>query len=67
MKRGSNNLYSRDFREQAMNLVRVEGRLPMVVARELGMPFSTLFAWLKRRVGCSAWSRQRRCRMIRRR
>ena len=47
MTRGANNRYSRSFREQAMDLVRVQGYEPTLAARELGMPFSTLNLWLK--------------------
>ena len=35
MRRGSNNRYSRQFREQAMDLVRVQGLQQMPAAREL--------------------------------
>ena len=48
MKRGPNKIYNRQFREQAMDLVRVQGLPPMEAARELGMPFTTLFLWLKK-------------------
>jgi transposase len=48
MTRGANNRYSRQFREQAMDLVRVQGLQPMPAARELGIPFSTLLVWLKK-------------------
>src|ERR1700733_4595271 len=48
MTRGANNRYSRQFREQAMDLVRVQGLQPMPAARELGIPFSTLLQWLKK-------------------
>ena len=40
--------YTKQFREQAMDLVRVRGDEPTVAARELGMPFSTLNLWLKK-------------------
>lgn len=39
--------YDKAFREQAMNLVTGQGRDPTGVARDLGMPNSTLFKWLK--------------------
>ena len=52
--RGANKIYSGQFREQAMDLVRVQNRPPMQVARELGMPFSTLLQWLKK----SGWLRR---------
>ena len=48
MGRGSNKSYDRQYREQAMDLVRVGGREPTKVARELGMPTSTLLQWLKK-------------------
>jgi transposase len=40
--------YDKAFREQAMNLVTEQGRDPTGVARDLGMPNSTLFKWLKK-------------------
>jgi transposase len=40
--------YTRQFKQQAMDLVRVQGLKPTEAARELGMPFSTLCLWLKR-------------------
>ncbi len=43
-----NRRYTREFKEQAMDLVRVQGYEPTVAARELGMPFSTLNLWLKK-------------------
>ena len=43
----SRTRYTKQFREQAMDLVRVRGNEPTVAARELGMPFSTLNLWLK--------------------
>jgi transposase len=39
--------YDKAFRAQAMKLVRDDGRDPTGVARDLGMPNSTLFKWLK--------------------
>ena len=48
MSRGPNKTYSKQFREQAMDLVRVQKMEPTRAARELGMPFSTLILWLKR-------------------
>lgn len=41
--------YTRQFREQAIKLVMEEGRRPSQVARELGMPHSTLMVWLHKR------------------
>ena len=37
MNRSGNKSYTRQFREQAMDLVRVQGLEPTVAARELGM------------------------------
>ena len=37
---------TRQFKEQAMDLVRVQGYDPAAAARELGLPPSTLRAWL---------------------
>jgi transposase len=48
MNRGPNKSYDRQFRQQAMDLVRVQGLSAMKAARELGMPFSTLLQWLKK-------------------
>ena len=39
--------YDKAFRDQAMKLVVEAGRDPTGVARDLGMPASTLFKWLK--------------------
>lgn len=39
--------YDKAFRDQAMKLVTQEGRDPTGVSRDLGMPASTLFKWLK--------------------
>jgi transposase len=39
--------YDKQFREQAINLVTEQRRDPTGVARDLGMPASTLFKWLK--------------------
>jgi transposase len=39
--------YDKAFREQALKLVTEQGREPTGVARDLGMPTSTLFKWLK--------------------
>jgi transposase len=47
MNRGGKS-YTRQFKEQAMDLVRVQGLDPTQAARELGMPFSTLNLWLKK-------------------
>jgi len=41
--------YEKQFREQAMNLVIEQGREVCTVARDLGMPHSTLFKWLRER------------------
>jgi transposase len=48
MSRHGSRSYTRQFREQAMDLVRVQGREPTVAARDLGMPFSTLNLWLRK-------------------
>src|SRR3954451_24581124 len=48
MSRGASKSYTRQFREQAMDLVRVQGLDPTHAARELGMPFSTLPLWLRK-------------------
>ena len=53
MNRGGKS-YTRAFKEQAMDLVRVQGLDPTQAARALGMPFSTLNLWLKK----SGWVRQ---------
>ena len=50
---GGSKAYTREFREQAMDLVRVQGLDPTHAARQLGMPHSTLHQWLKR----SGWVR----------
>ena len=47
MNRGGKT-YTRAFKEQAMDLVRVQGLDPTHAARELGMPFSTLNQWLNK-------------------
>jgi len=39
--------YTKQFQEQALKLV-TQGQQPTVVARELGMPHSTLLLWLKK-------------------
>lgn len=36
------------FKEKAMDLVRVQGGEPKTVAQELGMPHCTLLVWLKK-------------------
>lgn len=46
--------YTREFKEQAMDLVRVEGYDPTQAARQLGLPHSTLNVWLKK----SGWVRR---------
>jgi transposase-like protein len=48
MGRNGSRSYTRQFREQAMDLVRVQGLDPTHAARELGMPFSTLHLWLRK-------------------
>jgi transposase len=45
---GQHRPYTRQFREQAMQLVVREGQEPTRVARELGMPNSTLHQWLQK-------------------
>ena len=40
--------YTRQFKEQAMDLVRVQGYDPARASRELGIPNSTLMVWLKK-------------------
>ena len=40
--------YTEQFKEQAMDLVRVQGLDPAKAARDLGIPTSTLFVWLKK-------------------
>lgn len=52
--RGANKHYTFQFREQAMDMVRVQGKPVMLAARELGMPFSTLLQWLNK----AGWVRQ---------
>jgi transposase len=42
-----NRRYDKAFRKQAQKLVTEQGRDPTGVARDLGMPTSTLFKWLK--------------------
>lgn len=42
-----NRRYDKAFREQAMKLVIEDGRDPTGVARDLGMPNTTLCKWLK--------------------
>jgi transposase len=42
-----NRRYEKQFREQAVNLVVEQGREVCTVARDLGMPHSTLFKWLR--------------------
>lgn len=39
--------YTKEFKEQAMDLVRVQGTDPAKAARDLGMPASTLRKWLE--------------------
>jgi len=40
--------YTSQFKEQAMDLVRVQGYDPTQAARQLGMPHTTLSLWLKK-------------------
>jgi transposase len=40
--------YTGQFKQQAMDLVRVQGLDPAKAARDLGIPTSTLFVWLKK-------------------
>jgi len=47
MVRGGKS-YTRQFKEQAMDLVRVQGLDPAHASREVGIPFSTLGVWLKK-------------------
>ena len=43
-----NKYYSRQFKEEAMDLVRVKGYDAARAARELGVPTTTLNMWLKK-------------------
>jgi transposase len=52
--RSKDSKYSQEFRQQAMDLVRVSKMDPAHAARELGMPFSTLNLWLKK----AGWVKQ---------
>ena len=47
MSRGGKS-YTRQFREEAMDLVRVRGMDVAHAARELGMPMTTLGLWLRK-------------------
>jgi transposase len=40
--------YTSEFRRQAMDLVRVQGIDPNKASRDLGIPASTLNAWLRK-------------------
>jgi transposase len=40
--------YTEQFKQQAMDLVRVQGLDPAKAARDLGIPTSTLFVWLRK-------------------
>jgi transposase len=40
--------YTRQFKERAMDLVRVRGLDTAHAARELGIPFTTLGVWLRK-------------------
>ena len=44
----SNKTYTEQFKEQAMDLVRVQGLDPSKAARDLGIPTSTIFVWLRK-------------------
>jgi transposase len=46
MGQGPHRPYTRQFREQAVKLVTEQAQEPARVARELGMPQSTLVLWL---------------------
>jgi transposase len=46
--------YDKSFRQQAIQMVTEQGCNPTSVARDLGMPHSTLFKWLK----AFGWTRQ---------
>ena len=46
--------YTKQFKEQAMKLVTETGYEPTRAARELGMPFNTLFLWLRK----AGWKKQ---------
>ena len=48
-----NRRYTRQFREEAMDLVRVRGYDVARAARELGVPVTTLNMWLKK----AGWQR----------
>jgi transposase len=43
---GQHRPYTRQFKEQAVQLVMQQGQEPTRAARELGMPQSTLLLWL---------------------
>jgi transposase len=45
---GKHQAYTRQFKEQAVKLVTEQSQEPTRVARELGMPHSTLLVWLKK-------------------
>jgi transposase len=45
---GQHRPYTRQFREQAVKLVSEQAQEPTRVARELGMPHSTLLLWLRK-------------------
>jgi transposase len=44
----TNKHYTREFKEQAMDLVRVQGTNPTHAARDLDIPPATLNQWLKK-------------------
>lgn len=45
---GQHRPYTKQFREQAVQLVTQQGQEPTRAARELGMPHSTLLVWLRK-------------------
>lgn len=44
----TNKHYTREFKQQAMDLVRVQGTNPTHAARDLDIPPATLNQWLKK-------------------
>ena len=48
-----NKRYSRQFKDEAMDLVRVKGYDAARAARELGVPTTTMNMWLKK----AGWAR----------
>jgi transposase len=47
MERRKRSKYSAEFRAEAVKLVLDEGRVASVVAKELGVPESSLYAWIQ--------------------